>query len=130
MAIAAFISSSVSRTLAPHLGQRFSSGARTLDALQEGQVSIAMRMARLSQPFWYDRRMADHEGVETRVAELEARFTLQQEYLDRMSEVLWRLQRELDAVTARVATLEAHRAAAGEDAGAGSLPDDEVPPHY
>ncbi len=74
--------------------------------------------------------MTDHEGLDTRVAELEARFTLQQDALDKMGEVLWRLQRELEGVTARVATLEARRDAASEDAGAVTSPDDEVPPHY
>jgi uncharacterized coiled-coil protein SlyX len=74
--------------------------------------------------------MLDHEELDTRVAELEARFTLQQDVLDKMSDVLWRLQRELDSVTARVATLEARRAATGEDAGPLTPPDDEVPPHY
>jgi uncharacterized coiled-coil protein SlyX len=74
--------------------------------------------------------MTDDEALETRVAELEARFTLQQDALDKMSEVMWRLQRELESVTARVATLEASRAAASEDVGPLAPPDDEVPPHY
>jgi SlyX protein len=76
--------------------------------------------------------MTDHEALATRVAELEVRLTLQQDELEKLSEVLWRQQRELDGLTKRLATLEARRAAASEGAGAGEgpPPDDEVPPHY
>ena len=74
--------------------------------------------------------MTDHEALATRVAELEARLTLQQDELDKLSEVLWRQQRELDGLTTRLATLEARRAAASEGEDGGPPPDDEVPPHY
>jgi SlyX protein len=72
--------------------------------------------------------MVAPDPLAARLAELEARFTLQQDTLDKLSEELWRQQRELEALRARVATVEA-RAAAPSEAGDAPEPD-EPPPHY
>ncbi len=72
--------------------------------------------------------MTDHDALATRVAELEARLTLHADELEKLSEVLWRQQRELEGLTIRIATLEARRASASE--GGDSPPNDEVPHHY
>jgi uncharacterized coiled-coil protein SlyX len=72
--------------------------------------------------------MTDHEALAARVTELEARLTLQQDELEKLGDALWRQQRDLEALAARVATLEARRAAAAESEE--PPPDDEVPPHY
>ncbi len=73
--------------------------------------------------------MATDAQLAERLAELEARFTLQQDTLDKLSDVLWRQQRELDAVRARAAALEARMGllAAGP---ADAEPPEDPPPHY
>ncbi len=68
----------------------------------------------------------EDETLTGRVAELEVRLTLQQDELDKLSEVLWRQQRELDGLVKRLKTLEERR---GADADGGPQAD-EVPPHY
>lgn len=64
----------------------------------------------------------------SRLAELEARYTLHQDLLDELSDVIWRQQRELDQLAARAAALE--KRLATQLAGDVPPPDDEVPPHY
>lgn len=63
-----------------------------------------------------------------RLAELEARYTLHQDLIDKLSDVIWRQQRDLDQLAARTISLEKRLAA--QVAGDAPPPDDEVPPHY
>lgn len=64
----------------------------------------------------------------SRVSELEARFTLQEDVIEKLNDALWRQQRELDALGLRVAELEGLAGgAAGRDEPA---PPDDAPPHY
>ena len=71
--------------------------------------------------------MSDREELAARLAEIETRFTLQQDVIDKLSEVAWKLQKELDALALRVKELEAKRVT-GE--GGEVDPIDEPPPHY
>lgn len=70
----------------------------------------------------------DPDRLTARVAELEVRLTLQQDELDKLSEVLYRQQRELDGLLLRLQLLEARRPADPQPAPRD--PADEVPPHY
>jgi uncharacterized coiled-coil protein SlyX len=64
-----------------------------------------------------------------RVAELEARYTLQQDLIDKLSREIFRQQRDLDALGARLAALEG-RVGSLAAGGVEEEPPDEVPPHY
>ena len=70
----------------------------------------------------------DSASLAPRIAELEARFTLQQDLLDKLSEELWRQQREIDALRARAGSLESRVAAM--TAGGEEPPGEDPPPHY
>jgi uncharacterized coiled-coil protein SlyX len=74
-------------------------------------------------------RMADDETLAARVTELEARFTLQQDQIEKLGEVLWTQQRELDGLGARLRALEA-RVATASEGGSEAEPPEEPPPHY
>jgi SlyX protein len=75
--------------------------------------------------------MPHPETVEDRVAELEARLTIQQRLLDELSEVLWRQQREAGALLKRVTLLERRLSEPStSNGGGGEAPPDELPPHY
>jgi uncharacterized coiled-coil protein SlyX len=68
------------------------------------------------------------EPDDPRLVELEARYTLQADALAQLSEVLWSQRKEIDALKAKVSSLErrvAELTAAGDEHAA-----DEVPPHY
>jgi uncharacterized coiled-coil protein SlyX len=62
------------------------------------------------------------DATTARLAELEARYTLQQDLIDKLSEELFRQQRALDALVLRVAAIEG--VAKAEE------PPDDAPPHY
>jgi uncharacterized coiled-coil protein SlyX len=62
---------------------------------------------------------------DARLSELEARYTVQQDLLDKLSAELFRQKRDLDALAARLAAVERRVAADDEPP-----PDDESPPHY
>lgn len=64
-----------------------------------------------------------------RLDELEARYTLQQEQIEQLSQVVWEQQRSLDALLAEVRRLrERLQGLGGSSPLAG--PADEKPPHY
>lgn len=64
-----------------------------------------------------------------RLDELEARYTLQQDQIEQLSQVVWEQQRSLDALVAEVRRLRERLQGLG-----GSSPltgaEDEKPPHY
>jgi len=64
------------------------------------------------------------------LAELQSRFMLQQDTLDKLSEVVWRQQKDLEILARRVTTLEKRLAVARESPDAGDAPPDDPPPHY
>lgn len=70
----------------------------------------------------------DCARLAARVTELETRYTLQDDTLQKLSDVLWRQQRQIEALETRVAALE--RRVASLDSSDLPAPDDEVPPHY
>jgi SlyX protein len=70
------------------------------------------------------------ESLAARLAELEARYTLHQDLLDKLSDVIWRQQRDLDKLGARAVALEKRLAALSGEAAEAPDPGDEVPPHY
>jgi SlyX protein len=72
--------------------------------------------------------MATTESLDARVAELETRYTLQQDVIQQLSDVLWRQQQEVDALKQRVHSLE-RRVVDGSTTDA-PTPDDDLPPHY
>ncbi len=65
-------------------------------------------------------------AIEERLIDLESRLTYQQRFIDELSDVVARQQRDLDLVLERLRTLQASGAASG----ALALPHDERPPHY
>jgi SlyX protein len=65
--------------------------------------------------------------MDTRISELEARFTHQDRLLTELSEVVWKQQQELDALRAAVQQLEKKLAG---DGGLVDARQDERPPHY
>ncbi len=65
-------------------------------------------------------------ALEERLVELELRFTHQQRFIDELSDVVARQQRDLDAVLERLRTMQA----AGTGAAPLAAPHDERPPHY
>jgi uncharacterized coiled-coil protein SlyX len=71
---------------------------------------------------------SDPPGPAARLTELELRYTLQQDLIDKLSAELFRQQRELDGLGARLAALEGR--VAGLDAPGEGPPPDEAPPHY
>ncbi len=62
-----------------------------------------------------------------RVTELEARYTLQADLLQKLSDVLWEQQKTIDLLTARITRLEERLKSLGE---AETADDDDPPPHY
>jgi SlyX protein len=73
--------------------------------------------------------MAKPKGPAARVTELEARYTLQQDLLQQLSDVLWRQRQELDLLEQRVAALERRVADVGAATDTPSR-DEDLPPHY
>jgi SlyX protein len=67
------------------------------------------------------------DALTTRLAELEARYMLQQDLVDKLSEELFRQQREIDGLGARLAVLEGRVTTLDE---VKDEPADEAPPHY
>ena len=65
--------------------------------------------------------------MDDRLNELELRYTEQQSLLQELSDVLYRQQREIDALTGEVARLKAKISSFGEPANIGPA---EKPPHY
>lgn len=65
-------------------------------------------------------------ATDERVNELEARYMLQQDTLQKLSDVMWQQQQAIDALTARVKMLESR---SSEPAGV-QPSNDETPPHY
>ena len=72
--------------------------------------------------------MDDHH--EPDLTELQSRFMLQQDTLDKLSEVVWRQQKDLEVLARRVTTLEKRLLVAHEAPDAGDAPPDDPPPHY
>lgn len=64
-----------------------------------------------------------------RIVELEVRYTEQDAMLRALSDVLYRQQQTIDAMNARVASLERRLVDVGGP-DAPPAPEDEVPPHY
>lgn len=65
---------------------------------------------------------------DARLAELEARFTLQEDLVEKLSREIFRQQREIDRLGARLADIEKRLAVGPGEAG--EAPVDEKPPHY
>jgi SlyX protein len=65
--------------------------------------------------------------MESRITELETRFTHQERQLTELSEVVWAQQKELDRLTRLVLELQQKLAA---DPGLVDAHQDEKPPHY
>ncbi|MBX7098183.1 MAG: SlyX family protein [Myxococcaceae bacterium] len=63
-----------------------------------------------------------------RVTELELKFTVQEHQLQELSEVLWKQQREIDALQTRLALLA--KKLEGEGGGLVDPQQQERPPHY
>ncbi len=60
-----------------------------------------------------------------RLVDLEVRYTLQQDQLEQLSQVIWEQQRVIERLRSRLEALE------GRDSQDGATgPVDEVPPHY
>jgi SlyX protein len=66
------------------------------------------------------------QDLEERLVELELRFTHQQRFLDELSDVVARQQRDLDLALAQLRQLHSATAAGA----APTTPHDERPPHY
>jgi SlyX protein len=65
-------------------------------------------------------------GLEERLVELELRFTHQQRFLEELSDVVARQQRDLDLALERLRMLQA----AGSAGEVAATPHDDTPPHY
>jgi SlyX protein len=73
--------------------------------------------------------MSDSDPVFARVTELETRYTLQQDLLQQLSDVVFAQQKELTALALRVSRLEGRLALVAAEADQRE-PQDEPPPHY
>jgi uncharacterized coiled-coil protein SlyX len=71
----------------------------------------------------------DLSRAEARILELEVRYTHQQETIKNLSDVIYRQQQQLDALSERLKLLESKLGAVGEIEPVRDL-EDEVPPHY
>ena len=65
--------------------------------------------------------------MQERIDELESRFTLQEHLVNELSEVIWKQQKQLDALQRLVGQLEQKL---GGDPGLVDGKADEKPPHY
>lgn len=73
--------------------------------------------------------MAAPKDLSARVTELEARYMLQQDLLEQLSDVLWRQQQKIDLLEQRLSVLE--RRVADVGAATDTPPrDEDLPPHY
>ena len=65
--------------------------------------------------------------MEPRIIELEAKFTLQEQLVAELSEVIWKQQQQLDRLEKTVLALEQK---VGGDPGLVDANQNEKPPHY
>jgi len=65
-----------------------------------------------------------------RLEDLEARLAFQDDLIERLNDVVARQDREILALTQRLAALERRLAELGESVAAGAAGGHEVPPHY
>lgn len=68
-------------------------------------------------------------AAESRLTELEVRYTHQQTLLGELSDVVYAQQQEIDALKKRLSALEGRLADAG-DTERPTDPSEEIPPHY
>jgi SlyX protein len=77
----------------------------------------------------YAPEMSDSDGVAARVTELESRYTLQNELLQQLSDVVFAQQKELATLALRLSALERRQVHASIDLDQRE-PEDDPPPHY
>lgn len=73
--------------------------------------------------------MDDTDGLEARITELETRYTLQQDTLEQLSDVVWRQQQTIETLMKRIEALEARLRTVTESMEESAI-DDGPPPHY
>lgn len=73
--------------------------------------------------------MDDTDGLEARITELETRYTLQQDTLEQLSDVVWRQQQTIETLMKRIEALEARLRTITESMEESAI-DDGPPPHY
>ena len=66
--------------------------------------------------------------TETRIAEMEIKLALTEDYVDQLNKTIFRQQQQLDLLQAQMREL--HRQINASEASEAGTPRDELPPHY